>query len=95
MVTIIDQTDFIQTIKRLIAKWSTGIETDNYRLKPFDCSLCATWWGCLLFLIINGNFSIFYITISGLLAIFTPIINEILVTIKYGTIWLISRMKKW
>lgn len=73
-------TSFKSFIKRIITK---GKLTDgNYRLMPFDCSLCMTWWTCLLFLLITGQFTLPYIAFTCVLAFLTDTIRGILQLIK-------------
>lgn len=84
IVIIIDRTDFVDSIKHCIWKFAFK-NTKPYRefqLKPFDCSLCMTWWTSLLYLIITKNFTIPYIILALTLAYLTPVINTTLIFIK-------------
>lgn len=47
----VDCTDFMDSVKRQIGIW-TGWEPR--RLKPFDCSLCASFWGGVIFIAVTG-----------------------------------------
>ena len=47
----IDMTDFIDTIKKKISKLLVNHEF-NFRLRPFDCAQCLTFWVGILYIII-------------------------------------------
>ena len=53
----IDCTDFMESIKGALGRW-LKVRPENITLKPFDCSLCSTWWACLLYCAIAGHFTL-------------------------------------
>lgn len=62
------------------AKWALGrwLNIKVGRLKPFDCSLCMTWWVGLIYIIIVGEFSIYtLLCVAMASALSTPISNII------------------
>lgn len=79
-VCIIDISGFIDTIKSALNKVITKgkLTNSNYSLKPIDCSLCMTWWSGLIYLICYNSVSLLNIAILLLIAISTPIINDII-----------------
>lgn len=90
IVFITDLTDWTDTIKRILWKFAYG-DLNNYKnfnennsiiLKFFFCSLCQTWWICLIFLLFSQKFTIPYIGLSALLAYLTPVCKDILLTLK-------------
>lgn len=93
-VLIIDISGFIDSVKRCVSKWLTKgkIPTTDYRIKPFDCSLCMTWWSGLIYLIFMGQFSIYLIAYILFLAIMTPIAKDIIVLVKDICIKLINKI---
>lgn len=48
---IVDVSGFTPTWKRALSRLLTGSKTgtDSYSLKPFDCSLCATFWVSVIY----------------------------------------------
>lgn len=66
VVFIIDHSGIIDTIKSALAKW-LGVQ--GVRLQPFDCSLCMTWWACLLYIIITGHFTLGGIALCAIFAL--------------------------
>lgn len=84
IVFIIDLSGIVLILKKKLWKKLYGIIPfkEDWSLKPFDCSLCMTFWIGLLYLIIIGSFTIPYIGYVCLLSFLTPIIQEILLMIK-------------
>lgn len=80
-VLVIDKSGFIESIKSGISSILTNgrIKNSDYRIKPFDCSLCSTWWCGLVYLIVTGSVSLMSIGILLLIAIYvTEIISNTL-----------------
>jgi hypothetical protein len=79
-VCIIDISGFVNSIKSALNKVITKrkFSNSNYSIKPFDCSLCMTFWIGLIYLIIYNSVSLINITVLLLIAISTPIINDII-----------------
>lgn len=77
VVFIIDLSGAITQLKNLLFRFNI-LKTKHQSIKPFDCSLCSTWWIGLIYLIISEQISIFGIFITALTAFFTPITYAIL-----------------
>lgn len=78
VVCIVDISGFIDTLKSALNKLLTKgkFSNSNYTLKPFDCSLCMTFWIGLIYLIINNQLTLLNVSILLLIAVSTPIIND-------------------
>lgn len=78
-VVVLDMTDFMDTIKGWISAILTKGKSHNsdYRLKPVDCSLCMTWWTCLVYLLVTGNVTLATLLAALTLAWFTPVIKDV------------------
>lgn len=77
-VFIVDISGAIDSLKSGL-KWlfTRGKMTgSDYRLKPFDCSLCSTFWCSLIYLLIIGSFELKYVAIVCILCTFCPIIKN-------------------
>ena len=92
-VLIIDISGFIDSVKWGVSKWLTKgkIPTTNYSLKPCDCSLCMTWWSCLIYMICIGQLSVFLLAYILFLAIMTPVAKDIILLIRDIFIKLINK----
>lgn len=93
-VLIIDISGFIPALKRLISNILTKkkINTDNFRLKPFDCSFCMTFWTGLIYTIVIGQFTLVNLLIILLLAFMTEPFLRILLLIKDLILKLIDKI---
>ena len=94
IVFIIDLSGVVDSIKLFISKHLTKnkIVTTNFSIKPFDCSLCTTWWIGLIYLLICHSFTIPYIALVTLLSYLTPLSSSILLLIKDLAIFLINKL---
>lgn len=94
IVFIIDLSGVVDSIKLFISKHLTKnkIVTTNFSLKPFDCSLCSTWWIGLIYLLICHSFTIPYIALVALLSYLTPLSSSILLLIKDLAIFLVNKL---
>lgn len=83
IVFIIDISGFVDTMKTKFAKLLTKgkFKSSDYRLRPFDCSLCTTFWTGLIFLLITHQFTLPYIAFVCLLSATTTITKDIYFTV--------------
>ena len=75
----IDCTDFPSSVKKVISYIFTKgrIITDNYELRPFLCSLCATFWCGLIYLLVTGQMGIVGVAYVCLMAYSTRVLKDI------------------
>ena len=94
IVFIIDLSGAVESFKLFISKILTKgrIQTTNFDLKPFTCSLCSTWWIGLIYLLICHSFTIPYIALVALLSYLTPLSSSILLLIKDLAIFLVNKL---
>lgn len=82
-VFVIDLTDAVDSIKKLIWRiFHKHTPYTDYSLKPFDCSLCSSWWLMLIYLIITNSFTIPYIALCALFSFLTPTFSNLLVGLQ-------------
>lgn len=96
-VAIIDISGFVEEIKPKIWKWvfNGKKEYRQFSLKPFDCSLCCTWWTGLIYLLIAGAFTLQNIALTLLIAVLTPTIKDIIILIKDIAVKIIDTIYWW
>ena len=84
VILIVDISGFIPHFKRFISKWLTKehIVTDEFSMKPFDCSFCMTFWSLLLYLTIVNEFTFINILGVVMFTFFTDVTKQILLLIK-------------
>lgn len=81
---IIDISGFIENVKYMIWKWvfNGKKEYQEFRLKPFDCSLCMSWWIGLIWILCNGQFTLLNILLVSLFAALSENISNMIIIIK-------------
>lgn len=75
VVFIVDFSGVVENVKAQLGKW---LNCRVERLKPFDCSLCMTWWLTLLYIVVRGEFTLGNITLCALCALFADKVTEAL-----------------
>ena len=82
-VIVIDQLHFVDDITSVISGWMTnGKIKKPIQLKPFNCSVCMSFWTNLAYIIVTNQFSILMILYILTLSWTTPIISSILTLVK-------------
>ena len=83
VVFIIDLSGFVDTMKSKISSLLTRgrIKSSDYRIRPFDCSLCMTFWSGLIYLFIVDRFTIPLIAFVCLLSITTTLTKDTFYTL--------------
>lgn len=92
---IVDLSGIVDTIKHFL--WKKYINAGDYHnlaLKPLDCSLCMTWWSCLLYIILSGHFTIPYIGLCAGLALISSNVSDLLRYVKDFFVWITNLLYK-
>lgn len=97
IIFIVDISGVIDNIKHLIWKClHPKIAYKEFSIKPFDCSLCLTFWIGIVYSLIIGTFSLYTLLFICLLAMLTPELHQILKTlimsIDKAIIWVQSKL---
>lgn len=72
VVLIVDLSGFMTDFKKLV--WRVLFKSayqDSFRIKPFDCSLCMTFWISLIYLVCINQFSLINILVVLVLSYLT------------------------
>lgn len=73
-VMVIDIARFMDSIKAGIQRL---LDTKReIQFKPFDCSLCMSFWTNIAYLICTGAFEIWLMTLALLIAVMTPVMGD-------------------
>ena len=87
-VLVIDISGFVHSIKAAIGKY-LGISPNSFRIKPFDCSFCMTFWISMIYLLVVGRFTLVNIAIVLLLCcLTTPLKNFVMSLMDKLTKWM-------
>ena len=86
-VIVIDISGFVHSIKAAIGKF-LGISPNSFRMKPFDCSFCMTFWVSVIYLLVVGRFSLVNIAIVLLLCCLTTPLKNLVMSVR-------DKLTKW
>lgn len=84
VVFVIDLSGIITSIKKGFFSLVFGNKKEYiyYRIKPFDCSLCMTFWICSGYLFYTSELSIINMLFVCLLSFYTENIMHMLIAVK-------------
>lgn len=98
-VFIIDKSGAIDSLKSLIARIiSKGVFTSgaNIPLKPLDCSLCATFWAGVIYLLCVNQFTIvnlLFVCVSSWATQYISMLMDVIgEAIRAGLAWMINKL---
>ena len=86
-VLVIDISGFVHSIKAAIGKY-LGISANSFRIKPFDCSFCMTFWASMIYLLVVGRFTLVNIAIVLLLCCLTTPLKNLIMSVR-------DKLTKW
>lgn len=90
-VVILDQLAFWDDFSSQIKSLMTGGRFKSpIDLKPFNCSVCMSFWCNLIYIIVTGNFTVLMVGYILLLSWSTPIINSLLSFVRNAVIKFIN-----
>ena len=80
IVYIVDLSGFTESWKGALARW---LRVGALRpLPPFDCGQCMTWWGCLIYALCAGDFTLTVICWCAFLAFMSTVIGQVLILVR-------------
>ena len=92
-IYIVDLSGFTESWRSALTKALKA--KDLKPIKPFDCSLCMTWWICLIYALCSGFFSLPIIAYIAFLSFLSIPIAQSLIFIREGLLFVINKMMKW
>lgn len=91
-IYIVDLSGFTQSWRSALARRMHISEPNLRPLKPFDCSLCMTWWVCLGYALIEGQLSLPVIAYSALLSFLSVPIGQAMIFIREWLSWITDKL---
>ena len=64
-------------------------------IRPFDCSLCMTWWVCIIFSICTGTFSLPVLAYIAFLSFLSLPLGQLLIFIREGLMYILNKAMTW
>lgn len=94
VVFIVDYSGIIDSIKYAISSFLTKgkMKTTDFRIKPFDCSLCMTFWVGLSYLLITNQFTLFGIAIVCIFSGLSDTLFNVILLIKDIITFIINKI---
>ena len=86
-VLVIDISGFVYSIKVAIGKY-LKISPNSFRIKPFDCSFCMTFWVSMIYLLVVGRFTLVNIAVVLLLCCLTTPLKNLVMSVR-------DKLTKW
>ena len=90
VVFVVDLSGFTDAWKNALARLFNAKTVKP--LRPFDCSLCLTWWTCLIYALVTGAVSIPVIAYIALLSYLSLPLGQVLIFIREAIAWAIRKM---
>lgn len=97
VVYIVDISGAIDSLKSGL-KWLVTkgkMKDSNYILKPFDCSLCMSFWIGLIYLLIIGYFTLPYVAVVCMFSAFSRILKSTILLIEDILVKIQQVIYKW
>ena len=92
-IYIVDLSGFTESWRAALTKALKA--KDLKPIRPFDCSLCMTWWVCIIYSLCTGSFSIPILAYIAALSFLSIPIGQLFIFIKEGMTFLIGKMMQW
>lgn len=80
-IFIVDLSGFTPSWKGALAKIMKRDISELPSLHPFDCSLCATWWSCIIYAICVHQFSVLVLAYIALVSYLTAPMGRIMMAL--------------
>ena len=91
-IYIVDLSGFTDAWRRAISRRMHISESALRPLKPFDCGQCMTWWVCLAYALVAGQFTLLVIAFSALLSFLSIPIGQVLIFIREWLSWITDKL---
>ena len=96
VIFIVDISGWTDTWLGWLSKFTTKYGRGPVRdFPPFTCSLCMTWWCCLAWLLIRGQFTLPLVAYSAGLATFSNTIQNLCISIREVLNRLLLLIERW
>lgn len=92
VVFVVDYSGVVENVKKMLWRWVKGNKVYiPFSVKPFDCSLCLTFWIGLIYLLVMG------ISLMGLMelvlcCVCTGFIYDVMIVIRTGLKWITDKV---
>lgn len=93
-------TIFIVDLSGFTEAWRSALTRlinakDLKPIRPFDCSLCMTWWVCIIYALCTGSFSLPILAYIATLSFLSIPLGQLFIFIREGMTFLLNKMMQW
>ena len=92
-IYIVDLSGFTESWRSALTRLIKAKELRPIR--PFDCSLCMTWWVCIIYAICSGLLSLPVLAYIAALSFLSIPIGQFCIFIREGVTFLLNKMMQW
>lgn len=92
-IYIVDLSGFTESWRSALTRWLKAKELKPIR--PFDCSLCMTWWVGIIYALCTGNLSLPVIAYIAALSFLSLPLSQLFIFIREGISFLLNKMMGW
>ena len=92
-IYIVDLSGFTESWRSALARLLKAKELKPIR--PFDCSLCMTWWVCIIYALCTGSLSLPVLAYIAALSFLSIPIGQLFIFIREGMTFLLNKMMAW
>lgn len=89
VIFIVDVSGFTESWKGALRRIIGARELRQ--LKPFDCSLCMTWWSCIGYSLWQHTFSLETLAVIALLSLLSYPISQLMVFVRESLLTIINQ----
>lgn len=97
VVFIVDLSGAIDSLKAGIWHFAhgKGSPVPSFRLRPFDCSLCAVWWSTLVVVVVRGRLGFDTVAYCAALAYCSPALAQAIRLVRDGLYVVLNKIEDW
>lgn len=96
VVFIVDLSGWTQTWLGWLSRFTTRHGYPPVKeLRPFSCSLCMTWWICLLYAYLRNSFTLPVVAYIAGLSFLSITLRELFIFIRETLTNAIANLNKW
>ena len=92
-IYIVDLSGFTESWRSALTKALKARELKPMR--PFDCSLCMTWWVGIIYAVCTGSVTLPVIAYIAALSFLSLPISQVFIFIREGISFLLNKMMGW
>lgn len=93
VVFVVDVSGFTDTLLGWASRFTRRYGLPPVRsLRPFTCSLCMTWWCCLVYALVTRQLTLPVVAFTALLAGLSKTLAALFIFIRESTAYLVGKL---